>query len=144
MSSSSSVFVTLAGGQRVEAQVGRHTVRTDQPESLGGEDSAPAPFDLFLASLGTCAGFFVQRFCAQRGIDTEGVRLTVRPSFGEEGTLSDVDLTVDLPPLFPAKYREALVRVVDQCSVKRAIQAKPVFTTHAIFSGALDTPVAPG
>lgn len=124
----------------MDAHVGRHTLRTDQPASLGGEDSAPSPFDFFLASLGTCAGFFVQKFCAQRTIASEGIRLSVRPTF-RDGTLADVELAITLPPDFPAKYKDAVVRAVDQCSVKRAIQAQPTFTTHVLPIQSMSTPL---
>ena len=64
------IVVTLPGGRRVDAQVGTHTIHTDQPRDNGGEDLAPAPFDVFLASIGACAGIFVQGFCAKRDIPT--------------------------------------------------------------------------
>ena len=130
MSSSTELMVTLPGGRRVDAQVGRHTIHTDQPTSNGGEDAAPAPFDVFLASMGACAGIFVQGFCAKRGIPYQNIRILEQPRFGADGTLSAVDFDIQLPPAFPEKYREALVRVVEQCSVKRAIQAQPSFQVH--------------
>jgi putative redox protein len=47
------IEITFPGGKRVDARIGAHVVRTDQPASSGGADSAAAPFDLFLASIGT-------------------------------------------------------------------------------------------
>lgn len=134
MASASEVIVKLPGGRRVDAQVGRHTIHTDQPISNGGQDAAPAPFDVFLASMGACSGIFVQGFCAKRGIPYEDIRIVERPEYGADGTLHAVDFDIQLPPGFPEKYREALVRVVEQCSVKRAIQAQPTFHVHAIPS----------
>jgi len=133
MAGSSEILVTLPGGRRVDAQVGPHRVHTDQPVDNGGEDTAPSPYQLFLSALGTCAGIFVQGFCAKRGLPTEGIRIRQR-SFQdpETGTLARVELDVEVPPDFPEKYREALVRVVDQCSVKRAIQAQPAFETRVV------------
>ncbi len=127
MASAPEIVVTLPGGRRVDAQLGRHVVRTDQPLDNGGEDTAPSPFQLFLASIGTCAGIFVQGFCAKRGIPFDGVRIIERPRYDETGTLTALDLEIQVPEGFPEKYREALVRVADQCSVKRAIHAQPVF-----------------
>src|SRR5512132_3138058 len=111
------IIVRLTGGRRVEAQLGEHRVVTDQPRENGGEDSAPSPFQLFLASIGTCAGIFVQGFCAKRGISSEGIRIRERTRYDDEGTLVAVDLDIEVPASFPEKYREALVRVADQCSV---------------------------
>jgi putative redox protein len=135
MASNSEITVTLPSGRRVDAQVGRHTIHTDQPISNGGEDAAPAPFDLFLASMGACAGIFVQGFCAKRGIPYEEIRILEQPMYDANGVLHAVDFDVQLPPAFPEKYREALVRVVEQCSVKRAIQARPAFRVRTVPSG---------
>jgi ribosomal protein S12 methylthiotransferase accessory factor len=127
MAGGAEIVVTLPGGKRVDAQVGNHLVRTDQPVQAGGEDSAPTPFSLFLASIGTCAGIFVAGFCQKRGISTEGIRIVERLHYGEDGALAGVELDIEVPPAFPERYREALVRVADQCSVKKAIQTQPWF-----------------
>jgi len=127
MADSKELIITLDGGRRVTAHIGGHQIRTDQPVSNGGEDSAPSPFDVFLASLGTCAGIFVQGFCATRGIDTGGIRIHELPHYDAQGTLKSVELAIDLPGDFPLRYREPLLRVIEQCSVKRAIAAQPEF-----------------
>lgn len=130
---SSEMIVTLPGGKRVDTQIGPHVIRTDQPVAGGGEDSAPAPFDLFLASIGTCAGIYVAGFCQKRGLPTEGIRIVQRNhSDPETGTLVRVEMDVLLPAGFPEKYVEAVVRVADQCKVKKAIQAQPVFEVKAV------------
>ena len=125
------IVVRLPGGRRVDASIGRHTVKTDQPVDNGGEDSAPSPFQLFLTSIATCAGIFVQGFCAKRDIPTQEISIVLRPAYGADGVLSSVDLDVRLPPSFPDKYREAILAVVNQCSVKKAIAAQPTFNVHA-------------
>ena len=131
MSTTNEILITLPGGRRVDAQVGDQVLHTDQPRSNGGEGSAPSPFELFLASIGTCAGIFIQGFCAKRGIPTEGIQIVERPAFDAEGVLVTVDLEVRLPAGFPERYRDAVVRVAEQCSVKRAIAAQPQFRVHA-------------
>lgn len=132
MAGAGEILVTLPGGRRVDAQLGGHLVRTDQPRDNGGEDSAPAPFGLFLASIGTCAGIFVQGFCQKRGLPFERIRILERPSWAADGSLSGVDLDIQVPPDFPEKYRDALVRVADQCSVKKAIAAQPRFAVRTV------------
>ena len=130
---SSEMVVTLPGGKRVDTRIGSHVIRTDQPASAGGEDSAPTPFDLFLASIGTCAGIFVAGFCQKRGLPAEGIQIVQRNEVDPEtGTLLRVELDIRVPADFPEKYLEALVRVADQCKVKKAIQAQPVFEVKAV------------
>lgn len=135
MARSTEILITLPGGRRVDASLGTHLVHTDQPRANGGEDTAPSPFDLFLASLGTCAGIFVQGFCARRGIAFDSIRIRETIDVDAGGTLRKVRLDLDLPSDFPDHYREALTRVVDQCSVKRAIQAQPEFEVRTQRSG---------
>ena len=132
MSATTEIIITLPHQRRIDAQLGEYAVHTDQPKDNGGEGVAPSPFDLFLASLGTCAGIFVQGFCAKRGLSTEGIRLIERPSYGEDGVLKAVDIELQLPATFPEKYKEAVVRVASECSVKKAIAAQPQFTVHAV------------
>jgi len=134
MAGESRIVVTLPGKRRVDAQVGSHVVRTDQPRTNGGEDSAPTPFQLFLAAMGTCAGIFVQGFCAKRELPTDGIRIVETPRLDENGILVGVDLEIQVPPEFPEKYRDALVRVADQCSVKRAIEAQPRFEVRTVVA----------
>lgn len=131
MSTPTEIVVTIPSGRRVDAQIGAHTLHTDQPRDNGGEDSAPSPFDVFLGSMGACAGIFVQGFCAKRNIPTEGIRIIERPSYNAEGVLCEVEFDVQLPAGFPEKYKDAVVKVIDGCSVKKAIAAQPTFKVHA-------------
>jgi ribosomal protein S12 methylthiotransferase accessory factor len=135
MSAPREIVVTLPGGRRVDATVGRHTVHTDQPAGNGGADSAPTPFELFLTAIGTCAGIFVQGFCAARGIASETIRIIERAAYDERGLLHAVDLEIELPADFPERYRAPLMKAVEQCSVKRAIAAQPFFTVQTRLRG---------
>ncbi|MBS2021496.1 MAG: OsmC family protein [Deltaproteobacteria bacterium] len=126
MATTTDIIVTLGAGKKVDAHLGAHVVHTDQPVEAGGEDSAPSPYSLFLASLAACAGFYVQRFCESRGLPTEGIRVIERTtSDPDTKLLARIDLIVEAPRTFPDKYVSALQRAVDGCSVKRAIQARP-------------------
>ena len=79
--------VYFPGGKRVYADYAGFTIETDQPARGGGDDSAPAPFDLFLASIGTCAGIFALGFMQQRGIDPAGASIAMSPQFDPDAGL---------------------------------------------------------
>ncbi|HZZ85632.1 MAG TPA: OsmC family protein [Anaeromyxobacteraceae bacterium] len=133
MAGTTELLVTFPGGKRVDAQLGSLVIRTDQPERAGGAGSAPTPYELFLASVGTCAGIFVLGFCQQRGLPTDGIRIAQRAHHDPEtGALTEVELDVEVPASFPEKYRDALVRVADQCKVKKAIQTQPPFRVRTV------------
>jgi len=122
------MMIDFPGGARVDAHFGPYTVATDQPPLGGGDGSAPAPFELFLASIGTCAGIYALRFCERRGLSTEGLRITQRTgSNPATGMVERIDLEVELPAGFPEKYREALVNAVELCAVKKHLQHPPTF-----------------
>jgi hypothetical protein len=73
------IAVSFPGGKRFDARIGALVVHTDQPVDQGGEGTAIAPFDLFLASLATCAGLYVLGFCQARGLSTDRLALQQRP-----------------------------------------------------------------
>jgi ribosomal protein S12 methylthiotransferase accessory factor len=124
------LLIDFPGGARVDAHVDGHVVRTDQPVQAGGTDTAPNPFYLFLASIGTCAGIYVLFFCQQRKLSTEGIRVAQRVHF-TAGTknVETIELEIQIPPDFPEKYLPALIRAVDQCKVKQHLEAPPEITT---------------
>ena len=126
--------ISLPGGARVDAAYKGFVIRTDQPVHLGGANAAPAPFDYFLASLGTCAGFYVLSFLERRGLPTEDVILTVSPvKDPERHMVSEITIKIFLPESFPEKYRGAIVNAVDQCSVKKHLLEPPRFNTVLEF-----------
>ena len=120
------MLIDFPGGARVDAHFNGFTVCTDQGPQGGGEANAPTPFDLFLASLGTCAGIYVLGFCRQRGLPTEGIQLRERVLRNPETRkLEAVEIDIEVPPTFPEKYHEALVRAAAQCAVKKQLEAPP-------------------
>ena len=125
------MLIDFPGGARVDAHYAGMTVATDQPPAGGGEGSAPAPFELFLASIGTCAGIYVLGFCRQRGLPSEGIRLLMRTYRSyETGLIGKIDLQIEVPPAFPEKYYDSLVRSAELCAVKKHLEHPPVFNVY--------------
>lgn len=129
--------ISFPGGARVDAQYGPYAIRTDQPVHAGGEDSAPAPFALFLASIGTCAGIYILGFCRRRGLPTEGMEITQRVGVHPgTGMVTRIDLDIQVPPGFPEKYHEALIRAASQCAVKKHLEAPPHIEVKTVVAAA--------
>lgn len=125
--------VTFPGKKKVDAQFKGFTIKTDQPQTNGGDGSAPSPFDLFLASIGTCAGIYVLDFCTNRGISLEKVRLVqTMERDPETHMVTGVTLRIELPGDFPDKYKDSLIRAVDLCTVKKHIMNPPKFTIETV------------
>jgi len=122
------MIITLEGKATVKAQYNGHTIKTDQPEPAG-DNSAPPPFDLFLASIGTCAGIYVKSFCTQRGIPTDQIKLVQTMEFDPaKRMVSKIGLDIQLPPDFPEKYRSAVINAAELCAVKKHLHNPPEIT----------------
>lgn len=122
------MLIDFPGGARVDAHFGPFTVQTDQPPMGGGLASAPTPFAVFLASIGTCAGIYVLGFCTQRNLPTEGIKILQRMNSNPmTGMVDSIDLEIQVPADFPEKYYSALVRSAEQCKVKQHFEKPPKF-----------------
>ncbi len=137
------MVVTFGEKKRVDCTFGDYVVHTDQPRSGGGDGSAPAPFDLFLASLATCAGIYVLGFCQARGIATDGIKLTQRHEYDEARKLTGVHLTIELPPEFPEKYVSAVRAAAAGCKVKKVLAAPPEVTVETVQPSSASRATAP-
>jgi putative redox protein len=118
------MIIDFPGGSRVDAHFGGFTVATDQPP----EASAPSPFEIFLASIGTCAGIYVVGFCRQRNLPTEGIRIVQRIDRDRlTGMVETIGLEIQVPPGFPEKYYPSLIRSAELCLVKKHLEKPPIF-----------------
>ena len=125
--------ISFPGGARVDASFGDFVVKTDQPPMGGGDGSAPTPFALFLASIGTCAGIYILGFCKQRNIPTENIRLRQSLEYDPfTRMIKRVNLDIDLPADFPERYAPALIKSAELCAVKKHLEQPPEFAieTH--------------
>lgn len=120
--------ITFDGGKVVTAHTHGHTIKTDQPVSSGGENTAPSPFELYLAAIGTCAGIYVKSFCDNRQIPGENIKITQSTEYDKESGLPvSIKIDIQLPPDFPEKYKDSLIHVAGLCKVKKSIMAPPEF-----------------
>jgi putative redox protein len=119
--------IVFPGGKRVNALFKGYTVETDQ------EGSAPSPFELFLSSLGTCAGIFVLSFCQERNLPTEGLSLGLDFERDPKTHLvTTVKMEITLPPGFPEKYKKAVINTAELCTVKRHLMNPPRFEIRTV------------
>ena len=125
---------SFPGGARVDAHVGNFVVHTDQPPDA----SAPSPFTLFLASVGACAGVYVQAFCQKRGIPMDGITIEQRTQPGPDGMIDRIELMVRLPADFPDQYRDAVIRSAERCTVKQHLAKPPAIDVRAAASAPIE------
>ncbi|RPH32029.1 MAG: osmotically inducible protein C [Bacteroidales bacterium] len=124
--------VTFDGGKVITAHINGHQIRTDQPIMGGGTNTAPSPFELFFASIGTCAGIYVKSFCDQRGLSSENIRIVQTANYDRAtGLPTDISIDIQLPADFPERYRDAVINVAELCKVKKTIANPPRFSVIA-------------
>jgi putative redox protein len=120
--------ITFDGGKVVTAHSHGHLIKTDQPVANGGENSAPSPFELYLASIGTCAGIYVKSFCENRKIPTDKIKIIQNNEYNKESGLPvNITLDIQLPADFPERYKAAVISAAALCKVKKSIASPPVF-----------------
>ena len=120
--------ITFEGGKVVTAFTHGHSIRTDQPLDNGGGNTSPSPFDLYLASIGTCTGVYVKSYCDKRNIPTDDIKIIQKTEFDNgSGLPSNITIDIKLPPGFPEKHKEAVVCVAELCKVKKSIIKPPAF-----------------
>jgi putative redox protein len=113
---------SINGTLRHEIDVnGRHTITTDEPESLGGSDTAPAPHELLAATLASCVSTMIVLYAQRRGWDLGNVHVDV--VYDADVTPRTAEVTVHLPEGLTAEQTERLRRVADTCPVRRALEA---------------------
>ncbi|HPS64001.1 MAG TPA: OsmC family protein [Ignavibacteria bacterium] len=118
--------ITLEDKKKVIAKFGNYKVITDQPVEAGGEATAPSPFEMFLVSIGTCAGIFVKSFCDQRGIPSKDIKIIETFNYNPETHLiGKIKLEIQLPPDFPEKYKSAVISSANLCTVKKHLASPP-------------------
>jgi ribosomal protein S12 methylthiotransferase accessory factor len=124
--------ISFSGDSRVDADFNGFKVPTDQSHESGEPGSAPEPYDLFVASLGTCAGIYALSFCQERQLSTAGLAIFVTAEKDDKsGLFTRINMEISLPVDFPERYRKAICRTAGLCTVKRSLANPPSFSISA-------------
>jgi putative redox protein len=124
------IEVIFEGNKKVSANINGIIVRTDQPVHAGGDGTAASPFELFLASLATCAGFYVKSFCDNRKIPTDKIRIFQEVIHDNSTNMvTRINIEIQVPPDFPENYKDALIAVANKCKVKKHLADPPQVET---------------
>jgi uncharacterized OsmC-like protein len=127
------IDIELKDNKRVEVLADGHVIPMDQSEKDGGDDSAPSPFSMFMASITACAAMYARGFCALRDIPTDELKVRAVCDFDDDPYhMKTMTIEVVPPPELPAKYHKALARAVDLCFVKKHIVDPPEIVTSVL------------
>jgi uncharacterized OsmC-like protein len=118
--------VTHEGGDRFGIAVRGHRLTVDQPLEAGGEDTAPTPTELLVASLASCVAFYARRHLARHGLPTDGLAVDASYEMGSRpARVARVDLAVRVPDGVPEARLAPLLAVARHCTVHNTLVAGP-------------------
>src|SRR2546427_275719 len=120
-----------AAGFAQEIVVGAHRLAADEPTSAGGTDTGPNPYDLLLASLGSCTSMTVALYARRKGWPLEGVTVRLRHSRihaadcadceTREGMIDRIERDIELAGALTDEQRARLLEIAGRCPVHRTL-----------------------
>ncbi|HEY5181974.1 MAG TPA: OsmC family protein [Dermatophilaceae bacterium] len=114
------------GGDQFDINVRGHVVRVDQPVKDGGDDTAPTPTELFIASLASCVAFYARRYLARHDLPTDGLAVEATFEMGARpARVAGIDLRLIVPGGVPAERLDALLAVATHCTVHNTLNSTP-------------------
>ncbi|MCA1780855.1 MAG: alpha/beta fold hydrolase [Intrasporangiaceae bacterium] len=124
------------------ASASGHSWVLDEPESAGGHDSGPGPYDVMLSALGACTSMTMRMYARRKGWDYGATTVTVTHTrvhakdceecVTEEGRIDRIDRVIDLDPDLTDERRAALLVIADKCPVHRTLTGTiEIFTRTA-------------
>lgn len=123
-------------GDRFDLEVRQHVVPVDQPESLGGEDTAASPTELFVAGIAGCVGFYVRRYLTRHRLPTEGLAVSARYELGTRpARVTRITVEVTVPRGVPDERREGLLAVARHCTLHNTLDEPPEVTVGLTTAG---------
>ena len=98
-------------------RIGPHSFTADEPESNGGTDAGPSPFEIVCAALGACTSMTLAIYAKARGIPLEHV--TVHLVHSRPGR-NRIDRRIELGGTLTDAQRDKLLEIANKCPVHRA------------------------
>jgi uncharacterized OsmC-like protein/alpha-beta hydrolase superfamily lysophospholipase len=124
--------------------VGRHRLIADEPVSVGGLDSGPAPYDFLLAGLGACTSMTMRLYAERKGLALDRVSVTLRHGKihaadcanceTREGKIDRIERTIGIDGHLSGPERARLLEIADKCPVHRTLRGEIDIVTNAAES----------
>ena len=136
------VTVTAVTGSRYAQTItaGRHQLIADEPETAGGTDQGPTPYDLLVAALGACTSMTLRMYADAKKIALE--RVTVRLAHEKvhpedcancdtrSEKIDRIEREIELEGALSDADRTRLLAIADRCPVHRTLQSSVLVHTR--------------
>lgn len=132
------VLVTETGESLLAQHMldGRHVVAADEPETFGGSDTGPTPYELLMMSLGACTAMTLRLYARRKGLPLEHiqVRLNHKKIHAEDceeceaktGYLDRIEVTLELDGPLDEAQRARLLEIAGKCPVHKTLTSEVV------------------
>jgi uncharacterized OsmC-like protein len=135
------VIVSSESGLAQHIAAGSHRLRADEPEPLG-TNTGPSPYELLLASLGTCTSMTLRLYAQRKGWDVGRVTVRLRHSriHAEDcmecetkaGFLDRIEREIELSGSLDEAQRKRLLEIAEHCPVHRTLKSEINIRTSLI------------
>lgn len=119
---------------------GRHTVLADEPESYGGTDTGPTPYDLLLAGLGACKAMTMRMYAEKKGLPLERAKVTLshdkihakdcETCETENGRIDRIQAEIEVIGEMDDETRQKIADIADKCPVHRTLHSEVVIESR--------------
>ncbi|MEM1286860.1 MAG: bifunctional alpha/beta hydrolase/OsmC family protein [Pseudomonadota bacterium] len=130
-----SVAETGEGKFQASARMGAHGLLLDEPESYGGMDTGPSPYDLLSAALGACTTMTLRMYAGFKNLDLPRVAVTVEHDKvhakdcldcgqeieGRAGKVDRFERIIHLSGDVSPGVKEKLIQIADKCPVHKTL-----------------------
>lgn len=131
-----------AAGFAQEISAGSHRLSADEPQSAGGTDTGPSPYDLLLAALGSCTSMTVATYARRKGWPLRQVTGWLRHSKiyatdcaeceTKEGKIDRIERDIQFDGDLTLEQRSRLLEIVYRCPVHRTLTSEIDIRTREI------------
>jgi uncharacterized OsmC-like protein len=127
------VHIKHLGDVQFEIAARGHILMSDQPTESGGHDEGMTPPELFLASLGSCAGYYAAAYLRKKGIATQGTEVHVTAGkAGPPARLDDFRIEVTVPVALSDADRAGVEDAVHRCLIHNTLLFPPTMSVEVV------------
>jgi putative redox protein len=115
------------GAQFAAVDEAGHEVIVDLLKENDGFEDGQRPIELLASSLGACIGSTIRAFCLRHEIPFEGLQINVdfQRADAKPAYITRFDVEMIFPDAIPEKFRSALIRAAEQCTVHATFSHRP-------------------
>ena len=123
-------------------EIGEHRLAGDEPVAFGGTNTGPSPYDLLLASLGTCTSMTISFYARRRGWPLETVIVSLYHSKihaidcaeceTKEGKIDRIEREIHLTGPLTDEQRSKLMEIADRCPVHQTLTSEINIRTREV------------